>query len=71
MSYDECKELHCKCWDEDFSYLYIVSSTEKNKGRYCIFNESKNSHMEFMPETYPLQILKPNIFCIHLQVDMI
>ena len=71
MSYDECKELHCKSWDEDFSYLHIVSSTEKKKGRYCTFNESKNSHIEFMPDTYPLQISKPNTFCIHLQVDMI
>ena len=53
MSYDEFKELCRKSWEEDYNYLYIDRSKRRDQGRYCIYNESKNSYFECTPETKP------------------
>ena len=40
-----------KNWSEKFKYLCIQKSETKNDGKYRIFNESKNTHNECIPET--------------------
>ena len=51
MSYDELKQLCRKSWEEDYIYLCIDISKNRNHGRYCICNENKNSYFECTPET--------------------
>ena len=53
MKYDEFKELCHKAWDEKFNYLCIDMSNNKNEGKYRIFNESKTTYFECIPETQP------------------
>ena len=53
MNYDEFKELCRKPWEEDYNYLYIDRSKRRDKRRYCICNESKNTYFECIPETKP------------------
>ena len=43
MSYDEFKELCRKSWDEDYNYLCIDRSKKRDRGKYCICNESKKN----------------------------
>ena len=42
MSYDEFKELCRKSWEEVYIYLCVDKSKKRERGRYCICNESKN-----------------------------
>ena len=51
MIYDEFKQLCRKTWDEDYNYLCIDRSKKRDQGRYCICNESKNTYVEFTPQT--------------------
>ena len=51
MSYDEFKQICEKSWEKDYYYLSIERSKEKEQGRYCICNESKNTYIESTPET--------------------
>ena len=53
MNYDEFKDLCRKSWEEDHNYLYIDRSKKRDQGKYCIYNESKNSYIECTPETKP------------------
>ena len=53
MNYDEFKELCRKSWDEDYNYLYIDRSKKRDRGKYCICNESKNTYLEATPQTKP------------------
>ena len=53
MIYDEFKLMRHKAWDERFSYLYIDVTKNKNEGRYRIFNESKTTYIDCIPETEP------------------
>ena len=50
MKYDEFKQMCHKAWDERFNYLYI-DMTKKNDGKYRIFNESKTTYFDCIPET--------------------
>ena len=43
MNYDEFKELCRKSWDEDYNYLCIDRSKKRDRGKYCICNESKKN----------------------------
>ena len=45
MNYDEFKELCRKSWDEDYIYLCIDRSKKRDRGKYCICNESKKKHI--------------------------
>ena len=36
MNYDEFKDLCRKSWEEDYNYLCIDRSKERDQGRYCI-----------------------------------
>ena len=52
MSSDEFKDLCREAWKtEECSYLYIHGSKKKSEGKYCLFNESKNTSIECNPET--------------------
>ena len=53
MKYDEFKEMCHKVWDEKFNYLCINMTRNKKEGKYRIFNESKTTYIECIPETEP------------------
>ena len=53
MKYDEFKEMCHKAWDEKFNYLCIDMTKNKNDGKYRIFNESKTTYIDCIPETNP------------------
>ena len=50
MKYDELKEMCRKTWSEKFNYLRIDMTKNKNEGKYRIFNESKDTHIECICE---------------------
>ena len=51
MKYEEFKERCHKAWDEKYNYLCIDMTKNKNEGKYRIFNESKTTYIESIPET--------------------
>ena len=53
MNYDEFKLMCHKAWGERFNYLYIDTTKNKNEGKYRIFNESKTTYINCIPETEP------------------
>ena len=53
MKYDEFKEMCHKAWSERYNYLCIDMTKSKNEGKYRIFNESKTTYIECIPETEP------------------
>ena len=53
MNYDEFKLMCHKAWDEKYNYLCIDMTKNKNEGKYRIFNESKTTYVECIPETEP------------------
>ena len=53
MIYDEFKEMCRVAWSEKFNYLCIDMTKNKNEGKYRIFNESKTTHINCIPETEP------------------
>ena len=55
MKYDEFKEMCHKGWSERFSYLCIDMTKNKDKGKYRIFNESKTTYIDCIPETEPFE----------------
>ena len=53
MKYDEFKEMCHKAWSERYNYLCIDMTKNKNDGKYRIFNESKTTYIDCIPETEP------------------
>ena len=53
MNYNEFKEMCHKAWDERYNYLCIDMTKNKNNGKYRIFNESKTTYIDCIPETNP------------------
>ena len=53
MKYDEFKEMCHKAWSERFNYLCIDVAKNRDNGKYRIFNESKTTYIECVPETNP------------------
>ena len=53
MKYDDFKEMCHKAWDKKFYYLCIDMTKSKNEGKYRIFNESKITYINCIPETNP------------------
>ena len=53
MKYDEFKELCHKAWSERFNYLCIDMTKNRDNGKYRIFNESKTTYIDCIPETNP------------------
>ena len=56
MKYDEFKEMCRKAWDEKYNYICIDMTKNKNEGKYRIFNESKTTYIDCIPETEPFRI---------------
>ena len=54
MNYDEFKLMCHKAWDEKYNYLFIDMDKNKNEGKYRIFNESKTTYTDCIPETEPI-----------------
>ena len=53
MNYDEFKLMCHKAWDEKYIYLCIDVARNKNEGKYRIFNESKTTYIDCIPESEP------------------
>ena len=53
--YDEFKEMCHKAWSEGFNYLCIDMSKNKDNGKYRIFNESKTTYTDCVPENEPFK----------------
>ena len=53
MNYDEFKQMCHKAWDERYNYLCNDMTKNKNEGKYHIFNESKTTYIDCIPETEP------------------
>ena len=53
MNYDEFKLMCHKAWDEKYNYLCIDMTKNKNEGKYRIFNESKTTYIDCIPESEP------------------
>ena len=55
MKFDEFKEMCHKASSERFNYLYIDMGKNKKAGKYRIFNESKTTYIEYIPESEPFE----------------
>ena len=53
MKYDEFKEMCRVAWSEKFNYLFIDVTKNRDNGKYRIFNESKTTYIDCIPETEP------------------
>ena len=53
MKYDEVKEMCRVAWSEKFNYICFDMAKNKKEGKYRIFNSSKNTYIECIPETEP------------------
>ena len=53
MIYSEYKEICHEAWSEKFNYLCNELTKIKNEGKYRIFNESKTTYIECIPESEP------------------
>ena len=53
MIYDEFKLMCPKAWDEKYNYLCIDVTRKKNESKYRIFNESKTTYIDCIPESEP------------------
>ena len=51
MKYDEFKEMCHEAWSERFNYLCIDMAKNRDNGKYRIFNESKTTYVDCIPET--------------------
>ena len=51
--FDEFKEMCHKAWSERFNYLCIDMTKTRDNGKYRIFNESKTTYIDCIPETEP------------------
>ena len=51
--YLEFKDLCRKALEEIFNFLCIQRSTNRDQGRYCIYNETKYTYIKCTPETVP------------------
>ena len=53
MKYEELKLMCRKACDEKYNYLCIDMTKNKNGGKYRIFNESKTTYFDCIPESEP------------------
>ena len=51
MSYGESKQLCRKSREEEYIYLCFDRSRKRDRGSYCICNQSKNTYIECTPQT--------------------
>ena len=55
MIYDEFKEMCRVAWSEKFNYLCIDVTKNRDNGKYRVFNESKTTYIDCIPETEPFK----------------
>ena len=67
MIYDEFKEMCRVAWSEKFNYLCIDMTKNKNDGKYRIFNESKTTYIDCIPET---EFFKKHMTLIHTKFEI-
>ena len=53
IKYDDIKKMCHKSWDQRFNYHCIDMTKNKNDGKNRIFNESKTTNIDCIPETEP------------------
>ena len=53
MIYDAFQEMCRVTWSERFNYHCIDMNKNKNEVKYRIFNESKTTNFDCIPETEP------------------
>ena len=53
MIYDEFKKMCWFAWGETFNYLCFDLTKNKKEAKFRIFNESKATYFECIPETEP------------------
>ena len=51
MIYDGFKEMCRIAWSENFNYLFIDMTINKNEGKYRFFNESKKTYTDCISES--------------------
>ena len=51
MIYSQFKKMCHKAWSEKSNYLFFDMTKNKNEGKYRIFNESKPTYIDCIPET--------------------
>ena len=51
ISFDDFKQICRKLWEEEYNYLCIDISKERDQGKFCICKESENTNNEYIPET--------------------
>ena len=51
MLHSESKEMCRKAWNEKINYFCNDMTEKKNEGKYRVFKESKNTHIECICET--------------------
>ena len=51
MSYDEFKQLCRKSWEDEKNYRCFDRSKQRYQEVHRIRNESKNSYIQYTPET--------------------
>ena len=71
MKYDEYKEMCYFAWSEKFNYL-CIDMGKKNEGNYRVFNESKTTYFDCIPESEPFQkpmivIHTSTLICINIK----
>ena len=49
--YSEFREMAFKAWNENFNFLCIDMTKNKNEDKSRIFNESRNTYIESFCET--------------------
>ena len=57
LGYDEFRERCRKLWSGKFTYLCIDMARRK-EGKHRIFNASKNTYIECIPEGQAFQLFK-------------
>ena len=62
MIYDELEQLCRKTWEEDYIYLCIERSKNRDHGRYCICIESEITYIECPPQNEGLLITIDFVF---------
>ena len=53
MNFDEFNDLCHKARDERYNYLCIDMTKNRDNGKYRIFNESRTTYIDNIPETEP------------------
>ena len=54
MLHSEFKEMCHKAWSERFNYFCIDMTKNKNEGKFRVFNGSRNTYFECIPESKAL-----------------